>query len=81
MTRLAAHEVRKEFADALNRVAYKGERIVVHRRGKDIAAMVPLEDLALIAAMEDKIDLDDAKAAIQEPGTIPWENLKKELGL
>ena len=81
MPRLAANEARKDFAEALNRVAYGGERIVVHRRGKDVAAMVSIEDLALIEAMEDRVDLEDAKRALKETGSVPWEKLKKELGL
>ena len=84
MTRLVAGAVRKDFADALNRVAYGKERIVLHRRGKNVAAMVPVEDLALLEELEARFDLEDARAALAEArkrGTIPWEKLKAELGL
>ena len=33
MKRVAASEVRESFAETLNRVAYQGERVVMHRRG------------------------------------------------
>jgi prevent-host-death family protein len=84
MTRLSTSDTRKEFAEALNRVSYGGERIVLHRRGKDIAALVPVEDLRLLQELEDRIDLDEARAALAEAkrkGPVSWRELKKELGL
>jgi prevent-host-death family protein len=84
MTRIAASEVRRDFADAVNRVAYRGERIVLHRRGRDLAALVPIEDLELLRELEDRLDLEAARAALAEAkrrGTKPWKTLKAELGL
>ncbi len=85
MTRMAASKVRQEFAETLNQVAYKGKRILLHRRGRDIAALVPVEDLALIEKIEDRIDLEEAariladiKAGREKP--IPWKRIKDELG-
>jgi len=37
--------VRAEFSDTLNRVLYQRQRIVLRRRGRLIAALVPLGDL------------------------------------
>jgi len=45
---------------------------------------VPIEDFALLEKLEDRIDLEDARAALAEvrkKGTIPWEKIKSELGL
>ncbi len=84
MTRINASEVREEFADVINRVAYGGERIVVHRRGKDVVALVPVDDVALLQALEDRIDLEEARKALAEAkakGTVGWEALKAEMGL
>lgn len=81
MTRISATKARDEFSDALNRVAYRGERIVLRRRGKDVAVLVPIEDLKLLEEIEDRIDVEDAKKALRERGGIPWTKLKKELGL
>jgi prevent-host-death family protein len=81
MTRMSASKARDGFSDALNRVAYKGERIVLRRRGKDIAVLVPVEDLTLLEEIEDRIDVEEAKKALREKGGLPWTKLKKELGL
>ncbi|MFB0516984.1 MAG: type II toxin-antitoxin system prevent-host-death family antitoxin [Candidatus Neomarinimicrobiota bacterium] len=81
MNRLATSELREGLADALNRVAYRGERILLQRRGKDVAALVPKEDLALLEALEDHSDVIATLQALNEPGAIPWEKVKEELGL
>ncbi len=81
MTTLKASAARKEFADALNRVAYGSERIVLERRGRGIAALVPLGDLELLLQLEDKTDLEAARKALKEKGAIPWKDLKAKLGL
>jgi prevent-host-death family protein len=44
MMRLNVVELRQSLADILNRAEYRGERIVIHRRGKDAAAIIPIED-------------------------------------
>lgn len=82
MTRMQASKARDDFSDTLNRVAYTGERVVLRRHGKDIAAIVPIEDLEMIEAIEDRIDVEAAKKALKEKGpSIPWKKLKAELGL
>ena len=84
MARVSASKARTDLADILNRVAYKGERILLHRRGKNVAAVVSLEDFSLLEELEDRIDLEEARAALAEvkkKGTIPWEKIKADLGL
>lgn len=84
MTRLNVSDVRDDFAEVVNRVAYRGERIVINRRGKDIVAMVPVEDVAMLEALEDRVDIAQARKALAEAkakGTVHWDDLKSELGL
>jgi antitoxin Phd len=79
---LAVADVRKNFSDAVNRVAYGKERVVLKRRGKGIAALVPIEDLEAIEALEDRIDLALARKALKEKGKpVSLAALKKRLGL
>jgi prevent-host-death family protein len=82
MTRLSASEARVQFSDLVNEVAFGGERIVLHRHGKDVAAIVPVADLELLEQMEKRMDLDAARAALKEDAPrVHWSKLKKELGL
>jgi prevent-host-death family protein len=82
MTRLAATEARIRFADVVNDVAFRGQRVVLQRHGKDIAAVVPIEDLALLEELEDRIDLEAARKALRdkEPA-VAWDALKREMGI
>ena len=78
--------IRSRLADTLNRVAYQGERIVLERRGKGVAALVSMDDLAALERMEDEIDARAAKKALAEMKRkglkpIQWEQVKAELGL
>jgi hypothetical protein len=69
-------------ATAINKVAFGGERIVLQRNNKDVAALVSMEDLTLLRELEDRADLADIKKALDEPGSnIPWEDIQKELGI
>ncbi|HVA79500.1 MAG TPA: type II toxin-antitoxin system Phd/YefM family antitoxin [Candidatus Binataceae bacterium] len=75
---------RQNFSDLINRVAYGKDRVVLTRRNRPLAAMVPIEDIALLEEIEDREDLKAARAALREvkrKGTIPWTRIKKELGL
>ncbi|MBS0622058.1 MAG: hypothetical protein JSR80_03770 [Verrucomicrobia bacterium] len=48
------------------------------------AARTHLEDLRVLEALEDKIDLEDAKKALQDiekQGSVSWEEIKLELAL
>jgi len=82
VTELAVADARKNFSDAVNRVAYGKERVVLKRRGKGIAALVPIEDLEAIEALEDRIDLALARKALKEKGKpVSLAALKKRLGL
>lgn len=66
MASLLAGKARQGFADAINRAAYEKDRVVVRRRGKEIAAVVPIDDLRLLEKLEDRINLADARAALAE---------------
>jgi len=84
MSRFAASEARDHFGDLLNRVAYGHERVVVERRGKDLAALVSMQDLKILEAIEDRLDVKDALAALseaEEQGTVPLDQLLREFGI
>ena len=78
---MTVSKAREDLADTVNRVAYAGERVRLTRRGKVVAAIIPAEDLALLEALEDRVDLEAARRALRERRSIPWEKVKAELGL
>ena len=45
-------------------------RLSLERRGRDVAALVSLEDLALLNDLEDRIDLEAAREAVEEYGSV-----------
>lgn len=81
MAKISTVTARKQFAEVINRSAYGKERVILTRRGKDIVALVPIEDMKLLNEMEDRLDLEAAWKALRERGTIPWKKIKADLGL
>jgi mRNA-degrading endonuclease RelE of RelBE toxin-antitoxin system len=73
---------RAGFADAINRAAFGNERVLLRRRGRAVAAVVPIDDLRLLEALEDRIDLLDARAALAQAnknGAQSLDAILKEL--
>ena len=66
MKRLSTSQVREALSDTLNRVSYRKERIILKRRNKDIAALVPIEDLELLEQIEERHDIEDATKVLEE---------------
>jgi len=71
--------------DVVNRAAY-GEKLV-SRRGKDLAAVISMDDLHLLERLAHEEmghqDLEDGRAALkeaEEKGTIPLPDLMREPG-
>jgi len=80
MERLTISEARDDFAETVNRVAYRGERIVLHRREKDIVAIIPMEDLSFLEELEDKLDIEAAREALAESDErVSYNEARKEL--
>ncbi len=83
---LTTSEIRVDFADALNRVAYGKERIVLERHGKQVAALIPIEDLSALEEIEDRYDAEAARrvlarVAANKEKPIPWKEARKKLKL
>jgi len=82
LKKITTADARKKFASIINQVAFGNESFVLTRRGEPIAAIVSMKELKLLQDLEDRIDIEDAWKAKNEPGEpIPWEELKKELEL
>ena len=82
MASVSVAEARETLAETLNRVTYRGERVVIQKRGKPVAALVPVEDSRSRRA-RGQDDLEAARRALAEAKgrRIPWATLKRQLGL
>jgi len=79
---VSVSEARDTFAELINRAAYGHERVLVARRGRAIAAIVPIEDIELLEHVEDEQDLTAALEALADPEntvSIPWAQVEAEL--
>jgi prevent-host-death family protein len=65
---------RRHFAALIARVARWKDRVVLTRQRKPLAAVVPIEDMALLEKIEDREHLRAARAALRETkrkGMVP----------
>lgn len=82
MAKTSTLEANEAFADVLKRASSCKERVILTRRGKKLAAVIPVEDLELLEELEDRMDVESAKAALAESTErVPYEVLRRELGL
>jgi prevent-host-death family protein len=84
MATMTVADAKNHFSDVLRRAEYGGERVVVERHGKPVAAIVSTEDLRRLEAAEDSADVQDARAALaeaKEQGTVPLDAVLRKHGL
>lgn len=84
MSDITAADARKNFAELLNRVAFGKERVVLTRHGKQLCALVPIEDLTFLATLRQAAGQQDIAAAMSERErghAVSWQDLRNELGL
>lgn len=77
-------DARSDLAELLNRVAYGKERLVITRHGREIAALVPMEDLRLAKRLRRFVARKDVARALAELDAgkaSSWDQLRIELGL
>lgn len=86
MTTIAVKKEQTELAEALRRVRTEGDRVVLEQDGEPVAAVVSVEDLRFLEQLEDRADLEAYRVAMEEwerdgRKTIPWEQVRADLGL
>ena len=86
--RIKPQEAKRALTTVINRVSLRHKPIIFVSRGKDLAALISMEQFRLLEktleALEDRIDLEAAEQALDDPENqrrIPWEDLKRELTL
>lgn len=84
MATMTMGKIRATLGKTVSRVEKRGDRVVLRRRGEPVAALVSIEDLALITRLEDEIDNREADKALKESkrkGFRPLEDVLGDLGL
>lgn len=85
MPDLPVSAARSRLDDVVDDACASHEPVFLTRRGRRVAAVIAAEDLErLTRAAENLADIeaaDAARAEIAEHGTIPWEEVKADLGL
>jgi prevent-host-death family protein len=82
-TTMTTVDAKENFTDLINHVSHSKERVILTRRGKDLVAIIPLEDLQFLDNTQDQHDLREAIDALKEAkngGSITLEQLKDDLG-
>lgn len=64
---VGTHEAKTHLSEYLNRVLYKGERIVIERHGKPVAALVGVEDLERLGSSQESQE-ERYRRALEEAG-------------
>ncbi len=81
---VTTRELRDKLSEIVGRCAYGGDRFVVKRHGKPLAAIVPIEDMYIAQYVEDQLDSTEYRQALEAgelEKTRPWSDIKAELGL
>ena len=84
MANMTVAEAKNRFSDVLRRAEYGGERVIVERHGKPVAAIVSTDDLRRLEASDEAADLGDTEAALaeaQKAGTVPLAVVLQKYGL
>lgn len=81
MKEFSVSQARQDLPSLIDRA--KKEPVLVSRHGKPEAVLISFEQFEKFVAAEEELeDLAEAEAALLEPGPhIPWEKVRKELGL
>lgn len=83
MKTISVTQARKDLGEIFGDVSYTKERIILTNHKKRVA-IVPIEDLEKLEALENEEDIREGKSAlkeIREKGSIPFDEMKKRTGL
>lgn len=84
MSSVSTLEAKDQLSELINRAAVDKERVILTANGRKLVALVPIEDVEFLEELEDRLDLEAARAVLAEverEGTVPWEQVKARLGL
>ena len=72
----SASEIRRDFAERVNRVAYTDESVVIERRGRPLAALISYKAYRMFQAfmdsIQDEMDAEALKGTVREGLYTSW---------
>jgi len=81
VVKVSITQVRPSLRELADKVRFYNERVCVNRNGEPVFAMVSIDDLKLLEAIEDEMDIKAAEAVLKKGGKlIPLEKVRKRLG-
>ncbi len=82
MSEMPISEARDHLGELVSKAEHAHERIVLTRHGKAVAAVISIDDLRALEAMEDEADLAAAREALGSPEPrVPHSDVLAEFGL
>jgi prevent-host-death family protein len=83
MTRMGVSDAREHLGDVIDRARYTQERVVLTKRGREVGAIISIDDLKLLEMLEDQLDIKEARLALEESQgeRVSYDEVRKKLGL
>ena len=83
MTRIGVSDARDHLSEVVDRARYTQERVVLTKRGREVGAIISIDDLKLLEMLEDQLDIKTARQALEESQgeRISYDDIRKNLGL
>lgn len=83
MTRMGVSDAREHLGDVIDRARYTHERVVLTKRGREVGAIISIDDLKLLEMLEDQLDIKEARLALEESQgeRVSYNEVRKKLEL
>ena len=83
MTRIGVSDARDHLSEVVDRARYTQERVVLTKRGREVGAIISIDDLKLLEMLEDQLDIKAARQALEESQgeRISYDDVRKNLEL
>ncbi len=73
-------KTRKSRRKAASRVSDQS-RVVLRQGRKAVGVLISIEELKYFESLEDQLDVKAAREALSDPRRIPYEEVRRKLGL
>ena len=83
MTRIGVSDARYHLSEVVDRARYTQERVILTKRGREVGAIISIDDLKLLEMLEDQLDIKAAHQALEESQgeRISYDDVRKNLEL